>query len=66
MGCRQSEWGDMGILRAHGNDIVRIAVEGEERWKDEVFAFLGKGFRITEIEFFPPASTKEAEDWMRR
>lgn len=56
----------MGILRAHGNDIVRIAVEGEERWKDEVFAFLGKGFRTTEIEFFPPASTKEAEDWMRR
>lgn len=59
------DWGDVGFLTAHGNDIARIAVVGDERWKEQIFAFLGKGFRTTEIEFFAPSSSKEAENWIR-
>jgi len=59
------DWGDIDFLMAHGDDIDRIALIGEERWKDQVFAFVGKGLRATEIECFPPSSAKEAESWVR-
>ena len=59
------DWGDVDFPMAHGDDIDRIVLIGEERWKDQVFAFVGKGLRATEIEFFPPSSAKEAESWVR-
>ncbi len=59
------DWGDIGFFMAHGDDVAKMAFVGDERWKDEVFAFVGKGLRTTEIEFFPPASLQEAERWVR-
>jgi hypothetical protein len=60
------DWGDVDFLMAHGDDIARIAIVGDARWKDQTFAFVGKGFRSTEVEFFPPSSAKEAEEWVQR
>jgi hypothetical protein len=59
-----ADWSDVGFLITHGNDIVKIAFVGDERWKDLAFAFVGKGLRTTEIEFFSTASSKEAESWI--
>ena len=59
------DWSDVDFLLAHGNDIARMAIVGDERWKVEALAFVGKGFRTTEIEFFSPSSLKEAEGWVR-
>jgi hypothetical protein len=58
------DWGDVDFLMAHGNDITKIAIVGEERWKDQIFAFVGKGLRSTEIEFFPPYSVMESDSWI--
>ncbi|NLI31834.1 MAG: STAS/SEC14 domain-containing protein [Deltaproteobacteria bacterium] len=58
------DWGDVGFMIAHGDDIAKMAFVGDERWKDQVFAFVGKGFRTTEIEFFPSASMTAAESWI--
>jgi hypothetical protein len=58
------DWGDVDFFVTHSNDIVKIAVVGDERWKEEVFAFLGKGLRSTEIEFFGPSSMDKAQDWI--
>lgn len=58
------DWGDIGFLIEHGNDIAKMAFVGDERWKDQVYAFVGKGLRTTEIEFFPSSSMKEAESWI--
>lgn len=58
------DWGDVDFLMAHGNDIAKIAIVGDERWKDQILVFVGKGLRTTEIEFFPPSSAKEAEAWI--
>lgn len=57
-------WGDVDFLMAHGDEIERIAVVGDARWKDQILAFLGKGFRTTEIEFFPASSAQDAERWI--
>ena len=59
------DWSDVGFMTAHGDDIAKMAIVGDERWKDQVFAFVGKGYRSTHIEFFPSSSTKEAESWIR-
>jgi hypothetical protein len=58
------DWSDVGFLMAHGDDIAKMAIVGDERWKDLVFAFVGKGFRNTDIKFFDSSSQKEAEIWI--
>jgi hypothetical protein len=60
-----ADWGDVGFMIAHGNDIDKIAIIGNEQWKDQAFAFLGKGLRTTQIEFFSSAALKEADSWIR-
>ncbi len=57
-------WGDVGFMMKHGNDIIKMAIVGEERWKDETFLLVGKGLRSTKIEFFPSSSLKRAEEWV--
>lgn len=59
------DWSDIDFLMTHGNDIGRMAIVGDERWKDQMFAFVGKGLRTTEIELFSPSSLKEADTWLR-
>jgi hypothetical protein len=62
---RKDDWGDVGFLMEHGDDIVKMAIVGDERWKEEAFLFVGKGLRRTEIEFFPSDARSEAECWLR-
>jgi len=62
---KSADWGDVGFMLAHGNDMEKIAIVGDAKWKDQVFAFLGKGLRTTEIEFFSPAAAPEAHSWVR-
>ncbi len=65
-GWEKSEaWGDIGFMAGHANDVIKMAIVGDERWKESAFAFTGKGFRKTEIEFFPLSSLKQAEEWVR-
>ncbi|MCL7421881.1 MAG: STAS/SEC14 domain-containing protein [Methylobacter sp.] len=48
-------WEDVGFLMGHGDSMVKMAIVGDERWKEQVFMFTGKGLRTTEIEFFSAA-----------
>lgn len=64
-GWEKSEaWGDLGFMVKHGDDIVKMAIVGDERWKEDAFLFVGKGLRGTEIEFFPSSSLTQAEEWV--
>ncbi len=62
---KSEQWDDINFLIEHGNAIVKMAIVGDERWKDEVFLFAGKGFRTTEIAFFSPSALTDAEAWVR-
>ena len=62
---REDDWSDVGFLMEHGDSITKMAIVGDERWKDEAYAFTGKGLRETEIEFFPASALAEAERWVR-
>jgi hypothetical protein len=62
---RDGEWGDISFLTEHDQDIVKIAVVGEEQWRDLVYAFLAKGFRQAAIEYFLPGDLAKARAWLQ-
>ena len=61
---KTEKWSDVDFMMNHGNDIVKMAIVGDERWKEEAFLFVGRGMRNTEIEFFPLTLLKNAEVWV--
>jgi stage II sporulation SpoAA-like protein len=61
---REAEWGDDSFLSAHDKEIEKIAVVGENKWRDFVYAFLAKGFRHAEVEFFPTDDLTKARAWL--
>jgi hypothetical protein len=61
---REGEWGDVTFLSEHDRDIAKIAVVGEDKWRDLVYAFLAKGFRQAEVEYFLAADLAKARAWL--
>jgi hypothetical protein len=60
-----ADWGDMTFMIAHGDNIERIAVAGDPKWKDEMMMFLGAGYRRTKVKFFPQAELAQARTWLQ-
>lgn len=61
---RDGNWGDVSFMTQHDQNITKIAVVGEEQWRDSVYAFLAKGFRSAAIEYFLPAELTKARAWL--
>jgi len=56
----------MSFLSEHGDDISRMAIVGEERWRDDALMFVAKGLRATGIEYFTPADLDRARAWLNQ
>ena len=56
------EWTDDALRLADDAPVVKAAVVGEARWKDEVFAFVSRPFRKIPIEYF--GSEAVARAWL--
>lgn len=61
---REGNWGDVTFLTEHDQDIAKIAVVGDEKWRDPIYAFLAKGFRQAAVEYFPPGDIAKARVWL--
>ena len=61
---RREDWGDVSFMMEQGKHIEKMAIVGDEKWKDDAFAFTAKGFRATAIEFFTPSRLNEARTWL--
>ena len=61
---REGEWGDVSFLIEHDKEIAKIAVVGEDQWRDFTYAFLAKGFREAKVEFFLPEDLAKARAWL--
>ena len=61
---RAVDWGDVTFLTEHDKDIAKIAVVGEDKWRDSIYAFLAKGFRQAEVDFFLPGDLEKARVWL--
>jgi hypothetical protein len=61
---KHPDWGDVTFIQHDGADIERMAIVGDEAWRDLAYAFTARGFRATEIEYFVPADHDQALAWL--
>ena len=61
---KEGDWGDISFLVAYDKNIAKIAVVGDEQWRDFANAFLAKGFREAQVEYFLPADLAKARVWV--
>jgi SpoIIAA-like len=61
---RHTDWGDVSFMTQEGKHIEKMAIVGDEKWRDDALAFTAKGFRPTTIEFFPASRLNEARRWL--
>jgi SpoIIAA-like len=61
---RHEGWGDVSFMMEQGQHIEKMAIVGDEKWRDDALAFTAKGFRPTAIEFFPSSRINEARMWL--
>jgi hypothetical protein len=62
--AQAGDWGDISFMTEHDQNISRIAVVGDEKWRDFADAFLAKGFRQAQVQYFLPADLANARDWL--
>ena len=61
---REEGWGDVTFMTQHDMNIAKIAVVGDEQWRDFAEAFLAKGFRHAAVEYFLHADLAKARAWL--
>ena len=61
---RDADWGDLAFYAEHDKHIDKIAIVGEEKWRDHGMAFAGAGIRTAVVRFFPPAESASARAWL--
>jgi hypothetical protein len=58
------QWSDVSFFFKHDQDIEKIAVVGEPRWRDEMVIFLFADDRQAEVQFFADADLEPARVWL--
>jgi stage II sporulation SpoAA-like protein len=49
---RGVEWGDVSFLVEHDADVEKIAIVGQEEWREQVLVFAGVGIRQSPVRYF--------------
>ena len=63
---KSANWQNLGFFVRYGDDIERIAIVGDERWRAEVLMFAGAGLRKAPVEFFSAPEAQRAAEWIGR
>lgn len=62
----KGDWGDLWFQAENDQHIARLAMVGEEKWKELSLIFTAKGMRPFPIEYFAPNEEALALDWLQR
>lgn len=57
-------WSDFSFQMAHDDDIERMAIVGDEQWRDLTLLFTSQGLRPFPIQYFTPGRLAEARAWL--
>ncbi|HKW01539.1 MAG TPA: STAS/SEC14 domain-containing protein [Vicinamibacterales bacterium] len=57
-------WSDLSFYMAHGDEIDRIAIVGDEIWRSEALMFAVADLRRAPVEFFPTDKMTDARAWL--
>jgi hypothetical protein len=63
-GWAPGRWQNLTFYMKHGNDVERIAIIGDERWRAETLMFAGADLRQGSVAFFSPPYRSEAAVWL--
>lgn len=58
-------WGDSSATERTDPFISKMAIVGDEKWRDLVEVFTLKGLRPIPIEYFSADKEQEARDWLK-
>ena len=61
---RAEGWEDWSFAERNDPYIDKIAIVGDPKWKDLVFAFTAKGLRPVSIEYFDSDQETKAWQWL--
>jgi hypothetical protein len=61
---QHADWADMSFYLKHGDSIERIAIVGDERWRDQVLMFAAADLRKAPVEFFSADALTDARAWL--
>jgi hypothetical protein len=57
-------WRDLSFYVRHGDAIDRIAIVGDERWRDLALMFANADLRKGPVEYFSADAVAEAQAWL--
>jgi SpoIIAA-like len=60
----QDNWRDLSFFVRHGDSITRIAIVGEERWRDLALMFAAADLRKAPVEYFDERDLVKARSWL--
>jgi hypothetical protein len=60
----QDNWHDLGFFVRHGDAIERIAIVGDERWRDLALMFAAADLRKAPVEYFGAQDLVTARRWL--
>jgi hypothetical protein len=60
-----SNWSDLTFYVRHGEAISRIAIVGDEQWRDHALMFSAAGLRRAPVEYFTTGAIDAARQWIR-
>jgi hypothetical protein len=63
-GWAPGNWNSLAFYVQHGDDIERIAIVGDERWRSETMMFAGADLRQGAVMYFAPPYRREAVAWL--
>jgi hypothetical protein len=60
----QDNWSDLSFFVRHGDSIARIAIVGDERWRDLALMFAAADLRKAPVEYFGERDLVKARSWL--
>ena len=61
---RHADWNNLAFYVKHGDAIERIAIVGDERWRDLTMMFASVDLRRAPVEFFSERDLARARAWL--
>lgn len=61
--AKDGDWGDISFQMEFDDQIRKIGVVGDLKWKEITEVFTGKGVRRVPIEYFPTEKLADAKAW---
>ena len=63
-GWERDQWDDFSFQAEHDDDIEKIAIVGEEKWKQLTLVFTAQGLRKFPIRYFLATELEKARGWL--